>query len=151
MNPMCIKIFDSSDAVATRDEPVRPGAKVPGNIVILNLTLLEYEMTEKSLGRARVNDMPVSLNNTERLGYPDNYPLNGSDERSDSLKALTVGRWHKSMFEVHDDGEHIEVRRKPEMEVTAADVRDAALRDPHAGLKMLNRRLKAIRNGSPKE
>lgn len=104
-------------------------------------------MTEKSMGRARVLDTPVSLNNSERLGYPDNYPLNGSDERSDKLKALTVGRWHKSMFEVHDDGEHIEVRRKPEMELTSADVRDAAKHSLQAGLKTLNRFNKARRGG----
>lgn len=68
------------------------------------------------------------------LGYPANYPVNGAND-SGGGEAL-VGRWHKSLFDCRDTGEHIEVWRKPDM--TAADVHDAAARSQIGGLKALN-------------
>ena len=99
-------------------------------------------MTDKSMGRHRVHDTPSSLNNTERLGYPENYPLNGSDEKAEKLQSQPVGRWPKAMFESRETGDHLEIWRKTD-EPTSADVRDAARRDNGAGLKMLNRLNKA--------
>jgi hypothetical protein len=103
-------------------------------------------MEAKSMGRAKGHDtvaetIPSSESAQSTHASAQRRAANGGNDPAGN-QGLLVGRWAKSMFEGRETDDHFEIWRRDD-QPTSADVRDAAKRDPQAGIKALNRLNKA--------